>query len=307
MKTKLTTTLIISLCLLLLASCGCKHETWLAADCENAKRCAACEETEGAPLGHTWLAATCTTPKTCEVCAKTDGQANGHSWQDATCEEPRTCSACKLEEGDALGHTWVEATTEAPKTCTVCSLTEGEAIITDPRFTTAACQAVFGTWYSEHVFDGASELGIDSENLAGEDLTYTAYMTYTFYNDGLVKASVTFDEASYFRALRILTIEITYLAMEQAGVSRADADAIMLSEVGVDVPGYVDLTMEQMDIHDFDQELEGVYYISGDTLYIGNDWEDSNMTPHTWELEGGKLTLTDHTTSQTVEFIKQAE
>ena len=37
----------VLMCALLLAACGCKHETWKEADCETPKTCAECGETEG--------------------------------------------------------------------------------------------------------------------------------------------------------------------------------------------------------------------------------------------------------------------
>ena len=98
---------------LLLTGCGCKHENWVAANCE--------------------------TPKTCADCGETQGEALGHNWKDAACEKAKTCALCGETEGSALGHSWQEATTEAPKTCSNCGKTEGEKIITDPRFHTTAC------------------------------------------------------------------------------------------------------------------------------------------------------------------------
>lgn len=51
-----------------------------------------------------------------------------------------------LLTGCECKHEWLDATTDAPKTCSICQKTEGERIITDARFTTAACKDLFGTW-----------------------------------------------------------------------------------------------------------------------------------------------------------------
>ena len=102
MKRKFLLISLILVCVMVLASCGCKHEVWNPADCVNPKTCAECGETEGAPLGHSWIVANCVDPKTCEVCAATDGEPLGHTWTDATYEAPKTCSVCAATEGDPL-------------------------------------------------------------------------------------------------------------------------------------------------------------------------------------------------------------
>lgn len=99
MKIRLLVVLI--LCTVLLAGCGCEHE---------------------------WKDATCTAPKTCSLCSEVEGEALGHTWADATCEAAKTCTACGVTEGEALGHTWADATCAAPKTCSACGATEGETL-----------------------------------------------------------------------------------------------------------------------------------------------------------------------------------
>ena len=105
-----------------------KDHDWQDADCETAKTCKVCGETEGEALGHSWVDADCDTAKTCSVCGETEGEALGHDWVDADCVNPKTCKVCGETEGVALGHDWVDADCETAKTCSVCGETEGEAL-----------------------------------------------------------------------------------------------------------------------------------------------------------------------------------
>lgn len=284
----------------LLTGCGCEHE-WNDPNCDTPKTCSKCGETEGAPLGHSWLAATCDTPKTCEVCGKAEGEALGHSWTEADCEHPKTCSNCKLTEGEALGHSWVDATTDAPKTCTTCNATEGEKIIVDSRFTTGACQHLFGSWTGQMTVDGEKELGLEIE---GESLDYITFITYTFGNDGTMILEVTFDEESYLHVVELYTIELMYATLTGKGMTRDQADAAMMAQYGMGVVDYVKAEVAKMDVDDYAQKLEWVYYVDGDSIYAATDW-DKEMAPETYILEGDKLTISDSTTGQVLEMTKQ--
>ena len=61
---------------------GAQRHSWNDADCDTAKTCSVCGETEGDPLGHSWNAATCDTAKTCSVCGETEGDPLGHKYDD---------------------------------------------------------------------------------------------------------------------------------------------------------------------------------------------------------------------------------
>lgn len=284
----------------LLTGCGCEHE-WNEPNCDTPKTCQKCGFTEGAPLGHNWLAATCDTPKTCEVCGKAEGEALGHSWVDATCETAKTCSTCHLTEGEALGHSWADATTDAPKTCTTCSATEGEKINVDDRFTTGACQHLFGSWTGQMTVDGEKELNMQIE---GESLDYITFITYTFTNDGKMIMDITFDEESYLHVVELYTIELMYATLTGKGMTRDQADAAMMAQYGMGVVDYVKAEVAKMDVDDYAQKLEWVYYVDGDSIYAAADWDDE-MSPETYTLEGDKLTISDSTTGQVLEMTKQ--
>ena len=127
MKKRILIIALALVCLLMLASCGCKHQ-WIGPDCTNPATCALCGKTDGAPLGHSWQAATCSAPKICENCGATQGEPLAHTMTEATCEEAATCTVCGATQGEPLGHSWQDATYEAPKTCSVCGKTEGEPL-----------------------------------------------------------------------------------------------------------------------------------------------------------------------------------
>lgn len=289
MKRRILMTALVLVMVLVLCACGCKHETWNDADCVNPKTCAECGETEGAPLGHTWQAATCETPKTCESCAATEGEALGHSWADATCDAPKTCQTCKMTEGEALGHDWQDATTEAPKTCATCALTEGERIVTDSRFTTAATADIQGTWVHEMPMNG-EELGWES---------YEGELICLFYmelgNDGTMDIHVTpADENEFSKAMRTALVDEMYAAFEAEGMSREEADAALLDEMGIDMQQYVALIMSEIDVATMFEfmEVSGVYYVDDDLLYSGVSWK-MEMEPTPFTLEGDTLTIDD--------------
>ena len=251
---------LIVLCAILLASC-CKHEAWNNADCENPITCAECGKTQGTPLGH--------------------------KWTDANCEAPKTCSVCAKTEGEALGHAWEDATTEAPKTCSVCANTEGERIITDPRFTTAACKPLFGRWVY------TMRAGADMLELEG----FTGYLDVNiymeFFNDGKVVMSVDAEECADFDTLLIqYLVDQFYTACAAEGINKAAADAEMVASLGMTTEEYFKTVANSVDFSAMFEALseEGVYYVSGDTLYTSDEWK-KNMEENPFRLDGDKLFL----------------
>lgn len=301
------------LCVLLLAGCACEH-VWEDADCDTPKTCSECGETEGAPLGHSWLVATCTAPKTCEVCAATEGEpldhswvdatctepktctvcdavegeAAGHSWTDATCTTPKTCAVCSLTEGDPVAHDWQEATTEAPKTCSACGATEGERIITDPRFTTAKAAPLFGTWVGTYVMDGAD---MDVPDFTGTlELDLIVEMTH----DARIEVDYELVNLEQFNeGLANYLIEALYAEFAASGMDEAAADYAMMEAYGWNVRDYAWALVDEMDLGSVYEmlELEGVYYVEGDQLYTGSNWDDVEGCGY--KLEGDTLYIDD--------------
>ena len=251
------------LCAALLAGCGCKHENVNEGNCETAKTCADCGEKLAEAPGHTWL--------------------------DATCEAPKTCSACQKTEGQALGHTWEDATTEAPKTCATCQKTEGERIITDERFTTAACKDLFGTWELVIPVDGQM---MELEGFEGVlDVSLTLHLS----NDGKMTMATKVDKPEEFDAtLKAYMMETIYVELEATGVKREDADDALKQSVGMTVEEYVDAMLKIIDFSAMFEllNMEGCYYVDGSKLYIGESWEDE-MEPNTFSLSDGKLVIAE--------------
>lgn len=289
MKHKLSVLLLVLACLLVFTGCQCEHE-WVEANCTTAKTCSLCGEVEGTPLGHTWAAATCETAKTCETCGETEGEALGHSWEEATCVTPKTCRNCNLTEGEALGHTWMEATTEAPKTCETCGLTEGERIMTDDRFTTAAASNLFGSWELEIALPGDT---MDMGELVDE---VPVIITFHFGNAGDLMMNMRFaDLDAFLDNLITVTTEQTYLEMEADGMSREEVDASIEAETGMTTEEYVASLYTaidwnaMMDVYN----LEFVYYVEGDQLYLDYTWTGTFADPATIVVSDNTLTMTD--------------
>ena len=287
MKKKLFCLTLALMLVLTLSACGCKHETWIEADCVNPKTCADCGETEGAPLGHSWFAATCENAKTCEVCSVTEGDALGHSWVDATCETPKNCSTCGKTEGDALGHNWADATTEAPKTCSACGQTDGERIITDARFTTASTKALYGTWICRIDMDGEM---MDLEDFDG---TLPVNLVISMCNDGQFHMHMEVaDQEAFYAAMKDYTMNTMYAEFAASGLSEAEADVAMKETYGMTTEEYVDFALGQLDFNSLFAtfNFQMVYYVDGNTLYTANTW-GAEMSPTTFTLNGNTLTI----------------
>ena len=284
MKKKISLLCLVLACVLVLAGCGCKHETWNEADCLTPKTCAECGETEGEALGHSWVDADCVNPKTCSACGETEGEALGHTWTDADCANPKTCSACGETEGEALGHTWVDATTETPKTCSVCGETEGERIITDARFTTAATQPYFGAWKGEMVITGDMMGMLGLEGVEGE---ITFDVTFTFGNAGNVTMLMEVNDwEGYLAIMRDYTINLLSAEFAAAGLSEADVEAFY----GMTLEELVDMSLAAMKPEDANSVTEMVYYVEDGILYTADNWEQE-MYQETHTLDGDTLYL----------------
>ena len=257
MKKRLTLLVLVLIFALALSACGCKHSTWIKADCETAKTCDDCGKTEGEPLGHNWKEATCDTGKTCENCGRV--------------------------EGAALGHSWLDATTEAPKTCENCGLTEGERIITDERFTTAATADIQGIW--RYDLDMTGEM-MDIPDFEGA-LSFAMIMELK--NDGTMEISFELGDTSDLEAYMIESI---YKEYEVAGMDRAAADEDMMATSGMTVEEYVEFTMGTADMDSIMGffSFNGVYYVENGVLYLGMGW-NSELEGEAFILEGDTLTL----------------
>jgi len=306
MKRRIALMLLALACVLALAGCACEHE-WVDANCVNPKTCSKCQATEGAPLGHVWAAATCETAKTCETCGETEGEAKGHSMVDATCTEARHCEACSLVEGEALGHTWLDATTEAPKTCEACGKTEGERIVTDERFTTESTKGLYGNWSGIETTT-FEEMGLEEGNTTAVGME----IKYGFANDGSFTMSILLaDEETFKKDYTAWMVEMTYQGLEAEGMTRDEVDAAMMETMGMNTEDYVKSMVDELNLNDIlagvfsGMGLGGNYYVQGDNLYMGEDWE-SEMEPYAYVLDGDSLKMKD-TQGEEISFTRAAE
>lgn len=285
MKQRLRLALLAMVCIVLLSGCKCQHE-WVVADCVTPKTCSLCQETEGAALGHDWLAATCEEAKSCKVCGVAEGVAAGHSWVEATCMAPKHCENCDLTEGAVLEHTWLAATTESPKTCSVCAATEGDRIITDERFKTEKCKAVFGTWEFEQTISG-TEL-----NLGDYVEEVPVIMVVNFTEDGRATRDVVFKDVDQFvQDLHAGTVEAIYRQFESQEMTREEADAAFMDVRGMSVEDYSTAVWAVVNWNAyFDlQKIEHVYYVDGEHIYLADAWDEPFQTT-SYSISGDKMT-----------------
>lgn len=283
------------------AACGVTEgdpltHTWIDATCDTPKTCTTCSATEGTPLGHTWAAATCETPRTCTVCSAVDGDAPGHIWTAATCDNPKICRICNATDGKPLGHKWIAATTENPKTCAVCAKTEGEPIATEPHFQAGESTPLLGRW-KNITTSTTNEPGVDY------DFELLAYEIITFQNDGTMTIETGIENFDAYMDYLAYGIELqTYKELEAKGISKADADASMNATFGMTVKQYAQYCVSEYTPEDFIETRKKVYYTSNDRLYSGPDLD--HLSPTSYTLEDGKLTLTDDESNKDTVFTR---
>ena len=262
MKRKLCVLLPALICLVIFSGCMCSHE---------------------------WAEATCTSPRTCTKCEETEGESLGHEMVEANCTEAKHCVRCGMTDGEPLGHDWKAATTEDPQICLVCGLTQGERIITDPRFTTAATQMLQGKW--------GTSMYLDGKLLGFPDFTGVLECKYALEYGPAGDLNVSFElenPEAFMDALVAYTLELSYANMKAMGIGREDADVAIQQSMGMTMEEYARSTFAAIDLEQIFQTilstLGGVYYVEGDQLYTGADW-DTIIAPVTFHIENDVLYL----------------
>ena len=128
--------------------------------------------------------------------------------------------------------------------------------------------------------------------MEGFDGALNVAVVLTLTNDGkmIMDFEVETDEA-FLAALRGYLTETLYVQLEAAGIKREDADAYMQNSLGKGVDAYVDAMMQMMDFEAAFEaiKMEGNYYVSGDQIYTGLNW--NNMTGESFTLEGDTLNI----------------
>ncbi len=276
--------LLMTLCLLL-TGCKCKHE-WNPASCTAPQTCSACQITEGEALGHAWADASCEAPKTCSACKVTEGEALGHTWVEATCLAPKTCSVCQKTEASVGHHEWVDATTETPKTCSVCNTTEGERIITDARFTTAACKELFGTW------SGIIEVPGSSFVDAGFDGVLQLDYTIIFNNNGTYQEITKLaNEEQFNQSVVQYYTDTFYKEFATQGYNQAQADDAMVATYGMNVADYSKKLASAFNWDAlFSADIKGIYYVADSKLHSGTTW-DGPLSSDNYTISGNFLAI----------------
>jgi hypothetical protein len=265
MNKKMLCLALCVLCLLTLAACGCKHETWNEADCVNPKTCAECGETEGEALGHTWV--------------------------DADCVAPKTCSDCGETEGEALGHTWVEADYENPKTCSVCAVSEGDPL-----------PAPFlGSWVQTTEVS-AAEMGLDDMIVGMDDIidrSFSMNMIFVFHEDDTMEINVVPTDMEEFKNFLIdFTEEFTYLSMRDTyNMTREEVDTLIMDNYNMTLREFAIALAEQENIDDYfsDMNSKGTYTLTNEGLFMDIAYQNVNTDPdiaNAFTVEGDTLTLT---------------
>lgn len=94
--------------------------------------------------------------------------------------------------------------------------------------------------------------------------------------------------------------DLMYRIGEESGVSKADMDSAMVAQYGVDVNGYVDQILNNLDINDLFEDstgLSGFYKVDGNKILFAKDKEDLDDKDFTakdfseYSLNGNTLVL----------------
>lgn len=209
------------------------------------------------------------------------GCSCSHEWAEANCKSPKTCTLCGETEGEKTDtHQWEDATTEAPKTCSVCGLTEGERIITDERFTTAACKALFGTWTGT-VSMNAEEMGMTGSGKV------EAQVTYTFTNDGKMECTMALKDVEGYAKLME---DMMYKTFADQGMSKDEADSAMQEVYGMGVEEFCMETAQTVADSFAAMDVTMVYYVADGKIFEGLTWDDE-MTGAEFSVENGVLSM----------------
>lgn len=166
---------------------------------------------------------------------------------------------------------------------------DGNPIDASGKFDPTVCAPLFGVWDGEILLD-AEMMGLG--DMAGiedlEDLSVKMTFCFTFYSDGRARMGMAVDMES----MRAYMLEVTYASiMAEMGLTREEANAQFEAETGISIEAYVDMMLSSSGMAGtLQQERDAVYYVEGDQLYVGDNW-NSYMTPEKFTLDGDMLTI----------------
>ena len=151
------------------------------------------------------------------------------------------------------------------------------------KFDSAACAPLFGTWTGIQCL-GGNALGFELEGIS-----LNADFTITFHKDGTFTGLYTMDPEEMCRVAEKALLLTIYEIYE--GKTHEELNAIFQAEHGMDLAAYIQQALDLMDLENASRvELEGVYYVQGDMLYMGSSW-NYYMSGAPFAVENDQLTM----------------
>ncbi len=227
---------------------------------------------------HSWSAATCESARVCSKCGEVDGAPLGHAWQAVSCAAPKHCATCGKTEGEALPHTWVDATCTTAKTCSVCHATEGS--VPGHQWVAATCESA----------RTCSVCGLSDGEIKGHS-----------WAEATTEAPKTCTACGRTEGERIIT-DPRFHTADCKPFFGTWVGALTELECRISFGEAGELTVIRKHSEYESEITTGVYYVSGNTVYMGTSW-DSQMVTSTAELLGGKIRLTGSNDNVTLEPI----
>ena len=147
------------------------------------------------------------------------------------------------------------------------------------KFNPDTCAPLFGTWEGSITMDGSLFDSAVSEMQIAMRLTFRA--------DGTLLAHIDIDPQQLISYM----VETIYATYEEMGMTREEADALMLQQMGMTVEAYAQQMLSSGEMSEMlQQEFESVYYVEGNQLYMGENWT-SHMEGTAFLLNDNVLTL----------------
>lgn len=184
---------------------------------------------------------------------------------------------------------------------------DGKELDQSGKFDAEACKDLFGAWQTEL---DLGELIFQNSPVPEEfRVSCKADIILTFQNDGTFLAEIEIDPDEYKTLMIELAVETLYVGAEEAGMTRAEADAYFESYMGMPLREYVEANYTESE-DALPEDTEGVYYVEKGKVCFGEGW-DQPLEGSQYTLNGDALTLTvlrqDLETEMKLVFTKIAD
>lgn len=177
-----------------------------------------------------------------------------------------------------------QATTQAETTAEQTESTEAEDGF-DPQ--TAA--PLMGTW-KRLVYYNTAQLGIE-----GEGTEFSVPVSFIFDDTGryTIALDVEFFVSKMISFHLPLRVEEVYAEYDAQGITKEEADTIIMEEFAMSVEDYASTSVELMDFESLltEKEFTGSYYVKDGKLYT--DMETGWPVVYTIQIENDTLTFRD--------------